>query len=370
VHGPEWERAPLPVISPEVLQAMQNPRAVRRARHLLRMGFVPPPEPASTPGHPVAGPGPRAAGPVRPKQVAAGRSVVAADSGSSQIHAPSGREAAGAEPPAPTAIARLVRPGPDGHGPGSVTPERADTPAHPGGRVAAAKPVAVGESGPHEAKLGGESRGKAEAGSGATPPAASGAPIRLQAHLDHPQSEYRVGEWVAVRFLASQPVHLRVYRVDAAGHVTRVFSTYGRDDRGSPAQTFSVMVKAGEPRPGQEGMVAIGSARPLTRDELLTCLRAYLAEGPANSEASVGPAAAPSPAPNGGAATTDPPPLAHVLETVIDAVRRTTDTPDAASAPLDRSAWSIAVGRFTSAERKLSAASGPRSAKESSVSCQ
>jgi hypothetical protein len=126
------------------------------------------------------------------------------------------------------------------------------------------------------------------------------------------------------------------------------------------------MVKAGEPRPGQEGMVALGSARPLTRDELLTCLRAYLAESPAGSEASVGPAAAPSPAPNGGAATTDPPPLAHVLETVIDAVGRTTDTPDAASAPLDRSAWSIAVGRFTSAERKLSAASGPRSAKESS----
>jgi hypothetical protein len=160
-------------------------------------------------------------------------------------------------------------------------------------------------------------------------------------------------------------VHLRVYRVDAAGHVTRVFSTYGREDRGSPARTFSMMIKAGEPQPGQEGMVAIGSARPLTRDELLACLRAYRAEGPVTSAASTGPPATASSSPSGGVPTAAPPPLTDVLKTVIDAVGQTADMPDTAAAPLERSAWSIAVGRFTSAERKLSAVSGPQSAKES-----
>ena len=32
------------------------------------------------------------------------------------------------------------------------------------------------------------------------------------------------------------------------------------DDSGQPAQAFSMMLKAGQPRPGQERLVAIGSA--------------------------------------------------------------------------------------------------------------
>lgn len=108
-------------------------------------------------------------------------------------------------------------------------------------------------------------------------------------------------------------------------------------------------------------MVAIGSARPLTRDELVACLRAYLAEGPSDSAPPTAPLTSLSGKP--GETAVAMPPLAGVLQTVIAAVGQTADTLDAPSAPLDRSAWSIAVGRFVSAERKLSAAPEPRAAR-------
>src|SRR5207249_738108 len=47
VRGPVWQHAPLPAFSPELLQAMMDPRAARRARHLRRLGIVPA-EPASS----------------------------------------------------------------------------------------------------------------------------------------------------------------------------------------------------------------------------------------------------------------------------------------------------------------------------------
>jgi hypothetical protein len=190
----------------------------------------------------------------------------------------------------------------------------------------------------------------------------SHSPIWLRAHLDHPRSEYQAGQWVTVRFLASQPVHLRVYRVDAAGHVTRVFSTYSKEDQGSPARTFSMMVKAGEPRPGPEGMVAIGSARPLTRDELLACLHAYLSEDPSDGMPAGGPGTAAAPAAKSPEAAAPVAP-GDALKAVIDAVGNAADLPEAAAAPLDRSAWSIAIGRFISLDRKLSSAGSPASAK-------
>jgi len=64
-------------------------------------------------------------------------------------------------------------------------------------------------------------------------------------------------------------------RVDAAGHVTRVFPTYNRDEHGPPARASSMMVKAGGPQPGPEGRIATGRARPLTRHALRTGLRAH-----------------------------------------------------------------------------------------------
>src|SRR5205809_858688 len=89
----------------------------------------------------------------------------------------------------------------------------------------------------HRLWVHGSPNGKKEAtpGSGTVPAATSG-PIRLQARLDRSRPEYREGEWVALRFLASQPAHLRVYRVDASGHVTRLFSTYDAADSSSPAR--------------------------------------------------------------------------------------------------------------------------------------
>jgi len=188
----------------------------------------------------------------------------------------------------------------------------------------------------------------------AAPAASKAQPIHLRALLNRPRPEYRVGEWVALRLFASQPAHLRVYRVDAAGHVTRIFSTYGREDTGHPARSFSMMLKAGESRPGSERVVAVGSARPLSRDELLSCLRDYLAEAPAES-----------PAPAAGAAPPagDTLPLADALKAVSDAISRAGDMPQAAAPPLDRAAWSIAVGRFVSTPSKVSALGEPRAAK-------
>ena len=107
-------------------------------------------------------------------------------------------------------------------------------------------------------------------------------------------------------------------------------------------------------------MVAIGSARPLSRDEILACLRAYLAESPAGS-------APPASEPEGAASTPSAPSLAAVLDTVIAAVGHAADTPDAPAAPLDRSAWSVAVGRFTSSARKLSAVKSPPPGNESTA---
>src|SRR5437879_7548498 len=208
-RGPDWKRAPLPAVSPEVLQAMLNPRAVRRARHLLRLGLVPPPEPASPQEGSLAMAQHRIAGPAHPKGAAAAAAApVPRPVGS---HPPSGYAAAGAEAPVPTAITKRERPEPASHEFGSLTPASPATPADPGGKSAAAQPTGASGSTPHEAKPDGESGGKEAAADGRTAaPAADRAPIRLQARLNHPRSEYRVGEWVAVRFLASQPVHLRV----------------------------------------------------------------------------------------------------------------------------------------------------------------
>jgi hypothetical protein len=158
---------------------------------------------------------------------------------------------------------------------------------------------------------------------------------------------------VALRYSASHPAHLRVYRVNAAGQVTRVFSTYGREEGARPARSFSLMLKAGEPRPGQERVVAIGSARPLTQDELLACLRDYLVEGPFESLAP--PTDAPA-APEDSGADDAPPPLADALQAVITAVGRAADMPGAAPAPLDRSAWTVTVGRFLSNPRRAAQA--------------
>jgi hypothetical protein len=157
-------------------------------------------------------------------------------------------------------------------------------------------------------------------------------------------------------------VHLRVYRVDAARHVTRVFSTYSREDSGHPARTFSMMVKAGEPQPGPEGMIAIGSARPLTRDELLTCLRDYLSENPADVPAGSAPASVSA---TGTSSSTQPLPLADLLQAVIEAVGRAADLPADTPGTLDRSSWSVAVDRFVSTDPKLSAAGGASSASDS-----
>jgi hypothetical protein len=201
-----------------------------------------------------------------------------------------------------------------------------------GSQAVPPKTAGGSDSGTGAAKTAGE---KSQAATASVAPPIIGPPVRLQAHLDHPRLAYRVGEWVALRFMASRPVHLRVYRVDPAGRVTRVYSTYGRDSAGSPARTFSTMVKAGEPKPGPEGMIAIGSTRPLTQDELLACLRSYMGEAGA-----------------GGPAPSDPP--ADALKAVIAAVTSAPDAPEAAAAPLDRSGWSIAVGQFTSAARKVS----------------
>src|SRR5207244_9959167 len=38
VRGPQWKRGALPAFSPEVLRAMMDPRAARRAQRLRRLG--------------------------------------------------------------------------------------------------------------------------------------------------------------------------------------------------------------------------------------------------------------------------------------------------------------------------------------------
>jgi len=48
VHGPVWQHAPLPAFSPELLQAMMDPRAASRARRLRRLGIALPAEPVAT----------------------------------------------------------------------------------------------------------------------------------------------------------------------------------------------------------------------------------------------------------------------------------------------------------------------------------
>jgi hypothetical protein len=327
---------------------MQNPRAVRRAEHLRRLGLIPPPEPAPVPAVPVAAPAhnePRSG-----KKVEA-TGVVLAAAGMRQGPPSRVPESGATERPAHAAAAKPGQPDAASHGPTSSPTGAAG--ADTGGKPAATQ-TASSEGRPHETKPAGDQS--------AGPAVLTKSPIWLRAHVDNPHSEYQTGQWVTVRFLASQPVHLRVYRVDAAGHVTRVFSTYSKVDQGSPARTFSMMVKAGEPRPGPEGMVAIGSARPLTRDELLACLRASLAEGPSDSTTPGGSGTAAAPA---GKSPDAAPPVApgDALKAVIDAVGNAADLPEAAAAPLDRSAWSIAIGRFISADRKLSSAGSPAPAK-------
>lgn len=343
VRGPEWKKAPLPVVSPEVLRAMLNPRAVRRARHLRRLGIPAEALLAPPPGDAHAAGAHREAGrPAHPKPAVPRRTVVAAASGVAPGLAAPAPVAAGSTTLAPAETAKGAQPEAAGKSPTSGPDAEA-------GGAGDRKPAG-------ESPAAAETAGKGAAGTEAATVSSRG-PIWIRALLDRSRSEYRVGEWVVVRFLASQPVHLRVYRVDAAGHVTRVFSTYGREDRGSPARTFSMMVKAGEPRPGAEGIVAIGSARPLTRDELLSCLRAALGESPAPAGAAI----APNADDPGGAAATLPAP--NALQSVIDAVANATDTPETAPAPLDRASWSVAVGRFVSSDRKLSAAGGARTEK-------
>src|SRR5205085_6830793 len=39
-RGPQWKRGALPAFSPEVLRAMMDPRAARRAQRLRRLGVV------------------------------------------------------------------------------------------------------------------------------------------------------------------------------------------------------------------------------------------------------------------------------------------------------------------------------------------
>lgn len=338
VRGPQWRHAPLPAFSPELVQAMMDPRAARRARRLRRLGITLPVDSASA--QPPAGRPTTATDAVlqKAKRVAAAPTDAAplAPAGS---HLPPATGSASPQRAPGTEIARLDRAEPPGAGPANSAPAAS---AIEGPKADSAK-TAVSDGGAGEGKPAGEG-GKADGDKqvGAAPPPAAGPPVRLQARVDPPRPAYRVGEWVALRFLASRPVHLRVYRVDAAGRVTRVFSTYSRAEAGSPARTFSTMVKAGEPKPGQEGMIAIGSTRPLTHDELLSCLRAAMSEPSAGSAP---PADAASPA--------DP------LKAVIDAVGRAADTPETAPAPLDRSGWSVAIGRFTSAPRKLSDDQGP-----------
>jgi hypothetical protein len=325
VHGPQWDQAPLPAFSPDLLQAMMDPRAARRARHFRRLGIVLSPEPQANPQRPVS-----PAAPARPDPGKAGRTVTS--SGAKAAATPAdGHRAVGSAtggPAAPTSVARLDPAASTraGHPIGTPAASPADST-----KTEAAKPTGT-DAGADDARPGGE--GGKNGTAAATPPA-SGPPVRLQARLEPLRSSYRAGEWVALRFLASRPVHMRVYRVDAAGHVTRVYSTYGREEAGSPARTFSTMVKAGDPKPGPEGMIAIGSERPLTHDELLACLRAYLAEVPAPS----------TPAPAEGASPAD------ALKAVIEAVDHAADAPETAASPLDRSAWSVAIGQFTSAPR-------------------
>jgi hypothetical protein len=203
-----------------------------------------------------------------------------------------------------------------------------------------------------------EGAAKSEGQTGETPAAPAVAaskdrPMWLVARLDHARAEYRAGEWVALRLFASQPAHLRVYRVDPSGQVTRIFSTYGREETGQPARSFSMMLKAGEARPGSERVVAVGSARPLSREELLSCLHDYMSEGPVER-----PAPAASVAPPIG----DTIPLADALKAVSDNISHAGDMPDAAAPPLDRAAWSIAVGRFVSMPSKVSARTEPQAA--------
>lgn len=371
VRGPEWRGAPLPAFSPEVLRAMLDPRAVRRARRLRRRGIPMPAEPEPAPVSSADLPHPAGAASGGGKAMKTARAGAAPEAGTPRPRGSS--PGTGSEParPALTQVSRLERPelpgagspaaavaaprepGVQNSGPAATSGEPggeargAATGGEPGAAPASAKPTGETGTGSAATKPDGE-RPAPETATAHPRPQPAGRPIRLQARLDRPRPEYRAGEWVALRFFASQPAHLRVYRIDAAGHVTRIFSTYGRDDSGHPARTFSMMVRAGEPKPGQERVVAIGSARPLTRDELLACLRDYLAEGPAENPA---PPAAPAAAPD-----SDMPPLADALHAVIDAVGRTADLPEAAPAPLERSSWSVAVGRFVSTANKLSAA--------------
>jgi hypothetical protein len=321
---------------------MMDPRAARRARRLRWLGITLPADsavaaPRSGPPSPPARTDQRKAKQIVTAPTAAERPAVPMGG-----HAPPATGGASPDAAAATRIARLDRTDPARTEPASGAPAASAT---DGAKADPAK-LAAGEAGSGEGKPAGESgNGESRKKEAAAPPPVAGPPVRLQARVDPPRPAYRVGEWVALRFLASRPVHLRVYRVDAAGQVTRVFSTYSRDEAGSPARTFSMMVKAGEPKPGQEGMIAIGSTRPLTHDELVSCLRASMPDPPAGS--------APAPVNADAAAPTD------ALKAVIDAVGRAADTPDIAPAPLDRSGWSVAIGQFTSAARKLSGEHDP-----------
>jgi hypothetical protein len=347
VPGPQWKGGPLPVLGPEVLRAMMDPRTARRAQRLRRLGVHMPAD-----GVAVASPDPAARLAVRPEPGLPGAPARAeAKSLSDLAVRGSGKPPAQAgSTPAGTPTQKGEVRSPSVRTAGSVqatgTGSLPNLTATPGGAATGVKP-ATEDQGGEKQETGKRAVETADASTG-------GAPIRLRARLDRPRPEYRVGEWVALRFFASQPAHLRAYRVDAAGRVTRLFSTYSHEESSEPARSFSMMVKAGQPRPGQERVIAIGSARPLTRDELLDCLRSYLGEGPSENpapgaEAASGPAeGAPATTP----ASSAPMPLAQALRAVIDAVSRGGDLP-AGMAGLDRSAWSVAIGRFVSTPRTL-----------------
>jgi hypothetical protein len=343
VRGPQWKGAALPPLGPELLNAMMDPRAARRAPRLRRLGITVPedaavgltPDPAA---RLAARPEPALPGP--PGAKTAPTAAVGQPPGSETKPSLPSRLA----PARPSSLKGKVRPPavlPAGPGP---APGAAAT--------ASAAPGAGAGTGPSSQSPGGAGTKNEARETAAVPP---GSPtIHLQARLDRARPEYRVGEWVALRFFASQPAHLRVYRVDAAGRVTRLFSTYSHEDSSQPARSFSMMVKAGQPGPGQERVVAIGSARPLSRDELLDCLRSYLTEGPSENPApGPEPAAQPSedtPVPSPAPAPLLP--LADALRAVIAAVGRGGDLP-AGMAGLERSAWSVAVGRFVSRPKGL-----------------
>jgi hypothetical protein len=363
--GPEWKGGALPVFSPEVLRAMSDPRAARRARWLRSRGIVLQGETPPLTGPTILAPGAVETAPPKrgtePSPTAAWKPQTAPT--------PSTR------PAAPATVAASPKPGvkntahPEVTAPGvkmAARPALSSAPVPPSGAKPSTEvttPPAGPEGAPAPVAEGpANSPATAPTPTGAAPASAPRAePIRLQARLDRARPEYQVGEWVALRVLASQPAHLRVYRVDATGHVTRLFSTYDRAQTSRPARSFGMMLQAGLPRPGQERVVAIGSARPLTRDELLSCLRKYVADAPTENPVP-SPAVAPD-APETGAApdpTAGPLPLIDALQAVIDAVGRTGDLADGLPAPLERSSWSIAVGRFVSTPKSLqqSAVSG------------